>query len=261
MGKGAISTTSALSLPWVRRRLRRRAVCGISVAVATVILFTAFVLAANWSDNRARELEVNGLRVSAVVVEYSGNPGLRGHRVTVEYSVPGGTPQQARIELDDNAERYEVGRDVTVIVDPRPGGRVSLPGQNNERRWSTNAMLVALVGSFVGAVVAPSILIGQRRLRRTLASGPWRRVYIEVAGERAAVFDNGAVLAVQQRDSVRGAFGRAGLVDATEAQIVGPIGRWAVIRPIDAERYLGVRVARTDRAARRWLSSIRKASA
>jgi hypothetical protein len=171
-------STNALDDPSTARALRRyRSFGWACVVLGAAGVVAAFVIAGMF-DQRTATLERSGVRVSGVVVETRRGPFLTDGSIVVSYMLDG--PRRATVRLDSNSPVYEVGTEVTVIVDRTDQRRIMTTDESNDPIWAVRTFIVSIVGGpFVG-FTGILMIRRARRWRPMMVAAPWRTVPADV---------------------------------------------------------------------------------
>lgn len=249
----------AIDAPGVRRQLRSTKWKALATFVVGMVLFVGFAIAADAVYDRADELERSGIRVDGVVVDYSAGTRLTSEWVDVEFAFDGDVRRE-RVQLDDSSPRYIAGEGVLVLVNGDNPDEVTIEGETNQSQWTVWLMVFAFVLGIVGVVAGPVLWFRTRRQRKLLSNEPWRRVtaqYVEMPSGnsirglllvRELATDHVLTLV----SSARWTFGRLGLRDASDFEIVGDPSSYVIVRAAGSPRIASARSPYRSKVARRW---------
>ncbi|HSH58989.1 MAG TPA: DUF3592 domain-containing protein [Acidimicrobiales bacterium] len=261
----ANANPAALDEAGVRDALRRYRRNASWILLAGTVLFVMFAIAATVVEGRAEELERSGIQVEGRVIDYS--PGGRYVSGTVEVEFYVGQERRTElVHLDDESPEYEVGQVVTVFVDRDDRSRVSVKGETNQSPWTVWPMIISLVAGVAGMITGGWSLLRARRQRKLLSRQPWRRVklqYREIPGPRGSVrplvllADGGSEHLLTLTGMLRSRLGKTGLRMAREAEVVGEVPSYVVLRAAGSDTVVSARPPATKRARRRWLEQFR----
>lgn len=258
MSAAGVSEAAALSEPGVVAELARYRLRAVLTSLGGVALLVVFVVGAVVVDDRLERLERIGVRVPGRVSEVD-KALVFSHtvRVAFEYAE---MAREAVINLDDESPVYEIGDEVTVLVDPADDDVVTLPGEANQSPWTSWPMVASLIvaGAALGAGVGG--LFRVRIQRRVLRRNPWRRMpfhYCELPGPRrsvrpVAMVDDGTAGQVVKIGCVwRWRLKRLGVRDVDEIDVAGTFDRSIVLRADANTNLVSARRPWTERGERR----------
>jgi hypothetical protein len=161
----------ALDDPATRTALRRYRWRGRWISLVGGALFIAFLVVVNIQGKHAKWLLRHGARTPGLITSVSRN--RHGGSFNVEYMADG-RAWRGTITLTEASGRYAAGEDVTVIYDPRHPTDIRTPKEKNEPHSTVLPLILALVVGLIMLTGGIGTLVRARRLRRLLASSPWR---------------------------------------------------------------------------------------
>jgi hypothetical protein len=144
------------------------------------------------TGNNSDYLAAHGVAQPGVITAVEGTwvPFADGS-VQVSYHFGGRTFHQ-RVWLDDSTPSYQAGQAVTVTLDPKHPGNVTVGGSDNTYPVVTDVMMLLLVGGIVAMPWGLVWLSRVQRCRSIATSYPWRPARVsyrlQSAGERMLYF-------------------------------------------------------------------------
>lgn len=170
---------AGLSQPGVKEALDRYRMNAVWVLVVSLSMLVAFIVGAAYVEGRSQDLHRSGIRGPGTVV--AADDSRIGGVARVQY-VWNGEITEKSIHLETNRS-YQVGEQVTLIVDRDDWDHVTIAGETNAPRWATTILIFLLVLGCAGVLLAIATLHRARTqrqlLRQPLQSAAVRSVVVK----------------------------------------------------------------------------------